>query len=115
MQMPLTLRGALEREAARFKPAELKRAQERLSESYRAGAPIARMDDAERAAYAVARMPATYAAGSAVLTEVTRRVAELRGTPATLLDLGAGLGSMLWAAAEVLPGINAATLVERDA
>jgi len=113
MQMPLALRGALEREAARYKLSELQRAHERLSESYRAGAPLGRLSplgDAERLAYAVARMPATYAACSAVLKAVMER---MPAAPASLLDLGAGLGSMLWAA-ERLPALEAATLLEAD-
>ena len=72
MQIPPTLRAALESEAGRFRLAELAAAHARLSESYRNGIPLQRLSDAERVAYALARMPATYAAGRAVLEEVIR-------------------------------------------
>lgn len=121
MQLPDTLRQALGGAAEKFKLTDLQRAHERLSESYRAGRPLGRLlgrlNDAERVAYAVARMPATFGACSAVLGEVAARIAS--GLPrrelTSLLDLGAGTGSLLWAAAENLPGISRATLVEADA
>src|SRR5262245_66121039 len=102
MQLPRTLRATLEAEAAKYKLSELARAHERLSDAYRAGKPLGRLSDVERVAYAVARMPATYAASCAVLAEVRKRleVMEQPLAPTSLLDLGAGLGSILWAATE---------------
>jgi ribosomal protein RSM22 (predicted rRNA methylase) len=117
MQLPAPLRAALEAEAARFKLSELSRAHERLSERYRAGAPPSHMSNVERAAYALTRMPATQAACSAVLAEVSKQLAHA-DTPigiTSLLDLGAGLGSMLWAASEALPALRTAILIESDA
>jgi ribosomal protein RSM22 (predicted rRNA methylase) len=58
-------------------------------------------------------MPATYAVCRTVLDEVAARLAPAQIV--SLLDLGAGLGSMLWAAADVLPALESATLVEADA
>ncbi len=49
-------------------------------------------------AYALSRMPATYAAVSAVLAELQARAPAFR--PATVLDAGAGPGTAAWAAAE---------------
>jgi ribosomal protein RSM22 (predicted rRNA methylase) len=48
-----------------------------------------------------------------VLAEVKLRVPEIRIE--SLLDLGAGPGTGLWAAAEVFPELSRATLVEADA
>ncbi|MSO19189.1 MAG: rRNA methyltransferase [Acidobacteria bacterium] len=124
MQLPPALRAALENEAARFRLAELSAAHARLSESYRNGIPLQRLSDAERMAYALARMPATYAAGRAVLEEVARvflpalsRHPEKSAASAitTILDLGAGTGALAWAAAECIPTLRQMTLLESDA
>jgi ribosomal protein RSM22 (predicted rRNA methylase) len=116
MQMPATMRAALEREAARFRLSELERAHERISAGYRSGRPPQRLSEVERAAYSLARMPATYGACHAVLREVARLQQSAPDAPAasSLLDLGAGLGALLWAAAECLPTISAATLIDAD-
>lgn len=50
-------------------------------------------------AYALSRMPATYAAVSAVLEELQARAPGF--TPETVLDAGAGPGTASWAVAEV--------------
>jgi ribosomal protein RSM22 (predicted rRNA methylase) len=59
-------------------------------------------------------MPATYAAASAVLRLVMERItaSEPPMKLATLLDLGAGLGSVLWAVAENVPSIGKARLMD---
>jgi ribosomal protein RSM22 (predicted rRNA methylase) len=68
---------------------------------------------AERLAYLVVRAPATYAAVRAALQELQARGSgELIGS---LLDLGAGPGVGLWAAADLFDSLRAATLIERDA
>lgn len=114
MELPSILRAALECEARHFTQSELGRAQARLSECYRAGKPPERLSTVEVAAYAVARMPATYAACSAVLAEVRRRLEAVEKPLTSLLDLGAGLGSMLWAAAENSPSLKQATLLDAN-
>ena len=85
----------------------------RISEHYRQrGASrqvIGGSDDA--IAYALSRMPATYAAVSAVLEEVVARVPGF--APQTLLDAGAGPGTAGWAVAAVFEGI-APTLMDHN-
>jgi ribosomal protein RSM22 (predicted rRNA methylase) len=66
-------------------------------------------DDA--VAYALSRMPATYAAVSAVLEELQARAPEF--APKTLLDAGAGPGTAGWAVAEAFEGI-APTLMDHN-
>jgi len=58
----------------------------------------------DMAAYAATRFPATYAA----ITAALRAVAEQRPgwEPRSLLDLGAGMGAGLWAAARVWPSLE---------
>lgn len=85
----------------------------RISEHYRQrGASrqvIGGADDA--IAYALSRMPATYAAVSAVLEEVVARVPGF--APQTLLDAGAGPGTAGWAVAAAFEGI-APTLMDHN-
>jgi ribosomal protein RSM22 (predicted rRNA methylase) len=66
-------------------------------------------DDA--VAYALSRMPATYAAVSAVLDELRARAPEF--APRTLLDAGAGPGTAGWAVADAFDGI-APTLMDHN-
>ncbi|MDC9824591.1 small ribosomal subunit Rsm22 family protein [Devosia sp. ZB163] len=62
-------------------------------------------------AYALSRMPATYAAVSAVLEELQRRAPNF--APGSVLDVGCGPGTASWAAAEAYPGA-ALTLVDHN-
>ncbi|HEY2508739.1 MAG TPA: small ribosomal subunit Rsm22 family protein [Streptosporangiaceae bacterium] len=89
---------------------------QRLMTAYRSGevpdAPVmASRQDA--AAYAAYRMPATAAAAAAALRQV--RLALPGWAPATLLDFGAGTGSMAWAAVAELPSLESVTLLEQSA
>ena len=71
-------------------------------------------DDLQRAAYLAVRMPATFAAVVAALGW-TREVCDNEHLGIrTMLDLGSGPGTALWAAAEVFPTLASATAVERD-
>lgn len=88
-------------------------AAERLSKRYRGEVQDGRLHlDADLAAraYIATRLPATYAAISAC----TAAVAENRPdfTPRTLLDVGAGPGSVLLAATERWPSLERALLLE---
>ncbi len=107
MQLPQALREELEEEATRLRPGELAAAARELSRSYRAGN-AAHLSETQRIAYRVVRMPATYAAAHAVLREIAT-------TPiTTLLDLGAGPGTVAWAAREIFPGLHTVTEIDRD-
>lgn len=66
-----------------------------------------------RLAYLQVRMPATYAACHHVLEKTREVLPEFE--PASLLDLGAGPGTASWAAVDVFPSLDSATLLERDA
>jgi ribosomal protein RSM22 (predicted rRNA methylase) len=86
-----------------------------LSERYRdrdrlRGAVASTADDV--AAYAVTRLPATYAALRAVLGEL--RLRRPAFAPRTQLDLGAGLGAALWAAAATWPTLAEATALDTE-
>lgn len=68
-------------------------------------------DSADVLAYALSRMPATYAAVEAVLAELALRAPDF--APATLLDAGAGPGTAALAAAAAYPDA-AATLFDHN-
>lgn len=82
------------------------------SAAYRAGGTSAgAIRSAEDAlAYALARLPATYAACAAVFAEARRLAPDF--APARLLDAGAGPGGGSWAALEAFPGLETVTWLD---
>lgn len=115
MDLPPDLRQALARELEGTAPKALAARVAALSDRYRAAEPPSgafMRSSGDAMAYAAYRLPATYAAVRAALEEVA---AALPGwQPRTLLDLGSGPGTALWAASGVWPGLERAVLVERD-
>ena len=97
----------------------LRSAAHRLSTGYRhdgEGRPPAprreRPDPLAPLAYAATRMPATLASAHAVLGELRRRCPTL--DVESLLDIGAGPATTVWAAASEFQELSHATLIERD-
>lgn len=78
----------------------------RISEHYRrAGASHGVVgEQSDAIAYALSRMPATFAAVSRVLEELQQRAPGF--APASLLDAGAGPGTAAWAAGESFGGLR---------
>ncbi|MEU6041460.1 small ribosomal subunit Rsm22 family protein [Actinomadura sp. NPDC047616] len=114
-ELPGDLSAALDEALSRADSGTLSRSVQKLMHQYRDG-----FDPAERmvlgsatdvAAYAAYRMPATYAAVVAAL----ERSAELMPgfSPRTHVDVGAGTGAAVWAAAEVWPSIEETTVLEQ--
>ncbi len=97
----------MEREAASLPTTELTAAARRLSDAYRLEQPVRLHRRTDLAAYALTRMPATFAALSTAF-------AELPAAPASMIDFGAGPGTSLWAARECFADLPAATLVEQN-
>lgn len=87
---------------------------QRISAGYRSGAPsrlvIKDADDA--LAYALTRMPATYAATRAALWAMADRAPDFQ--PATLTDAGCGPGSASWAAISTFHELKALYLIDGD-
>lgn len=116
MELPAPLRLTVDRFLHDTPLAELQRAAATLSARYRAETRDGRLhlDDALAVkAYLAARLPATYAAVRASFAIVAEARPDF--SPATMLDLGAGPGTVLWAAADCWPGIAEAQLVEASA
>jgi ribosomal protein RSM22 (predicted rRNA methylase) len=85
----------------------------KMSSGYRQGATShAIATPLQATAYAVARMPATYAACAAVFERVTEVMPDF--APASVLDVGAGTGAASWAAAAAWPGISSIAMLDRN-
>jgi ribosomal protein RSM22 (predicted rRNA methylase) len=114
--LPDDLSSALDDELARHPVARLTQAVDRLSARYRQGdaatSPILG-SEADVAAYAGYRMPATYAAVHAVLAEAALRAPGFE--PRTQVDVGGGTGAAVWAAAAVWPSLARCTVLEQVA
>lgn len=112
MQLPFDLTKALTGLLEGVPRGELVAAAARMSEGYRQGATSQGLStQADVIAYAVARMPATFAACGAVFARMLERMPEF--VPQSLLDVGAGTGAASWAAVAIWPGI-AATMLDRN-
>ena len=114
--MPQPVRRAIEERADAAGFAAVKRAAAALSASYRTGQAACLTSEERTVAYLVTRMPATYAAAHAVLSELRERLggAALCGEIDSVLDIGAGTGAATLAARECFPAARAFTMVERD-
>ena len=84
-----------------------------ISDVYRSdGTSTVIRSDLDALAYAIARMPATYAALRASFTSAAEIVADF--VPQSLLDIGAGPGTASWAAQDLWPSIGRAMLIDRN-
>jgi ribosomal protein RSM22 (predicted rRNA methylase) len=113
MILPALLRQGVEEALEGVALADLSRASERLSRRYRAELRDGRLhlsDDMAARAYLATRLPATYAAIRAAFGAVADMRPDFE--PGTVLDVGSGPGSALWAAHDCWPGIREAMLVE---
>lgn len=111
--LPAALRAALE---ARLQGVSRNAAAERaaaISRTYRdGGGSTVITSEADALAYALARMPATYAADIASLNAL--RNIRTNFAPTSLLDVGAGPGTATWAAAEAFPSLQSFTLLDAN-
>jgi ribosomal protein RSM22 (predicted rRNA methylase) len=113
MQLPPSLRAAIDRELEGIALADLARASETLSQRYRAELQDGRLhlsDDMAARAYLTTRLPATFAAISAALAAVAEARPDF--APRNVIDAGAGPGTATWAATQRWDSLEDATLVE---
>jgi ribosomal protein RSM22 (predicted rRNA methylase) len=115
MRLSAELQDAIQRETGKVDHRKLAQATAQLTQHYKAAdfSIPAVATEAHRAAYLAVRLPATYAAISRVFAEIKLRAPQEE--IASLLDLGAGPGSALFAAAQQFPQLRQATLIESDA
>lgn len=116
MELPPALRQAVDAMLQNVALTDLKNASSTLSGRYRAEIRDGQLHLKDRLAalaYLAARLPATYAAVHSAFAAV----AQLRPdfTPETMLDVGAGPGTALWAAADLWPELASVSLLEASA
>jgi ribosomal protein RSM22 (predicted rRNA methylase) len=112
--MPAALAAAIAAQLERRPRRALQESARRLSESYRARRPTsdAIRDETDALAYALTRMPATYAAAVAALGRLAAEQPDF--APKSLLDVGCGLGAASYAARAVWPQIGSIEMVDRS-
>ncbi len=115
MRLPEQLREVIEKEVENIDRRQLAQASSQLTQQYQSADFLSRplRTEAHRAAYLLARLPATYAANVHVFSEIQRLAPDSRTD--SLLDLGAGPGTALYAAVHIFGSLKHATMVEGDA
>jgi ribosomal protein RSM22 (predicted rRNA methylase) len=111
--LPAELKAALDGKLRGFSRSDAAGRAASISKTYRDGGGSAAIrSEADALAYALARMPATYAAVTASLNALV----EIRPdfAPKTLLDVGAGPGTATWAAGEAFPSLQDFTLLDAN-
>jgi ribosomal protein RSM22 (predicted rRNA methylase) len=112
-ELPPVLEAAIARLSEGLSRRDLAARARTISETYRGGGtskPI--VDIADALAYALVRMPATYAAVSAALDAL--REARPDYIPHSLLDVGAGPGTATWAASAAFASLDAFVLLDAN-
>src|SRR3954466_5843892 len=84
-----------------------------ISQTYRSGGSSAPLrSEADAVAYALTRMPATYAAVTACLNAMGETRPHF--APNSLLDIGAGPGTATWAATEAFSSLTRFTAIDAN-
>jgi len=112
--LPVELLAAIVELSAEIQRADLARAAAELSSQYRAkGRARPQLTHSHRLAYLASRLPATYSVISRVLREAQLRIPGL--CLESMLDLGAGPGTAMWAAVELFPALARVVGMENSA
>src|ERR1700761_2371233 len=111
--LPPELKAALEARLHGLSRTDAAERSAKISRNYRGGGSSGTIrSEADALAYALARMPATYAAGAASLTAFAESRPEF--APVSLLDVGAGPGTATWAAAEAWRSLQQFALLDAN-
>jgi len=111
--LPGFVGGALKAKLEHVSRTDLKARAQRISKSYRAGGGSAVIrSDLDALAYAIVRMPATYAAVRAALAQAVDVIPDF--APQSLLDVGSGPGTAAWAACDAWPSLQRALLIDEN-
>jgi ribosomal protein RSM22 (predicted rRNA methylase) len=111
--LPAELRAALEAKLEGLSRNDVAARATVISKTYRDGGTSAAIKSGTDAlAYALARMPATYAAVSACVNALLE--ARPGFAPRTLLDVGAGPGTASWAVDEAFPSLSSFALLDAN-
>jgi ribosomal protein RSM22 (predicted rRNA methylase) len=111
--LPAELKAALDARLQGLSRNDAAERSARISENYRGGgSSVGIRNAADALAYALARMPATYAAIAASLNALGEITPDF--APQSLLDIGAGPGTATWAAAEMWPSLRLFSLFDAN-
>jgi ribosomal protein RSM22 (predicted rRNA methylase) len=111
--LPVELKAALDGKLRGFSRSDAAGRAASISKTYRdGGGSTAIRSEADALAYALARMPATYAAVTASLNALVGIRPDL--APTSLLDVGAGPGTATWAAAEAFSSLQVFALLDAN-
>ncbi|MGB3866597.1 MAG: small ribosomal subunit Rsm22 family protein [Xanthobacteraceae bacterium] len=111
--LPAALRAALEQRVHGRSRSDVAARAAAISQTYRDGGNSGAIrDDDDALAYALARMPATYAAVAACLNSLNE--ARENFHPESLLDVGAGPGTATWAALQACSSLQTLTLLDAN-
>ena len=111
--LPAELQAALEARLHGLSRSDAAERSARISQTYRGGGgSVAIRTEADALAYALARMPATYAAVTARLNALCQARPDF--APERLLDIGAGPGTATWAGAEAFSSLAEFTSVDAN-
>lgn len=111
--LPAWLSAALNSKLENVARGPLRESAQAISDAYRTGGTSAGIrNDNDALAYAVVRMPATYAAVRAALAQTVEIIPDFE--PRSLLDVGAGPGTASWASHDVWPSLQRLTLIDSN-
>lgn len=111
--LPPILKVALDQKAEGLSRNDAAQRSAAISQTYRGGGGSNTIKtETDALAYALARMPATYAAVTASLTALAEARPEF--APESLLDVGAGPGTATWAANEAFASLQQFTLLDAN-
>src|SRR5271156_4097741 len=113
MQLPPALAAALADILEGVPRQALARAAQQISQDYRQGQTSqAIATPLQASAYALTRMPATFAACAAVFSRIKEVMPDF--APSSLVDMGAGTGAASWAATTAWMSITSALLLDQN-
>jgi ribosomal protein RSM22 (predicted rRNA methylase) len=111
--LPAELKAALEAKLHGLSRGDAAERSAKISQTYRGGGDSSAIrTETDALAYALARMPATYAAVTASLNALCEVRPDF--APKTLLDVGAGPGTATWAAAETFSSLAGFTSIDAN-
>jgi ribosomal protein RSM22 (predicted rRNA methylase) len=112
--LPAELKAALDAKLQGLSRREAAGRADVISQTYRGGGGSGAIrSETDALAYALARMPATYAAVTASLNALREMTPDF--APANLLDIGAGPGTATWAAAAAFSSLRSFGLLDANA
>lgn len=109
--LPAWIGKTLDRQLEHVSRGDLRERALATSETYRAGGSSRIVaSELDALAYAVVRMPATYAAVRTALAQTAALIPDFK--PRSLLDVGAGPGTASWAGLDAWPSLKRAALID---